>query len=72
MARELSDDEQRAVVDVLRATLLRDQAHAPYARGPAKEQLREHAARLEAAIMLLTSREPEVRERARRVIDGGW
>jgi hypothetical protein len=68
MAWELTDDERREIVGVLQATLLRDRSHTAYARSASKDALLAHCARLEAAIVLLSTREPEARARARSVL----
>ncbi len=68
MAWELTEDERRDVLDVLQATLLRDRSHAAYTRGTSKEALVAHCARLEAAAVLLSTREPDARARARAAL----
>ncbi len=68
MAWELTDDERRDVLGVLQATLLRDRSHAAYTRGTSKEALMAHCARLEAAVVLLSTSEPDARARARAAL----
>ncbi len=68
MGWELSEEERRQVAGVLQEALLRDRSHTAYARGTSKEALAAHCARLEAALVPLSSRDAEARARARGML----
>jgi len=67
MSWELTEDERNLLASVLTATLLRARSHTAYARGPGKATWVADCARLESALVLLSTRDPDARVRARGV-----